>query len=362
MDGHALTAEERGCAGSGPELTVDRFRLQAQAELHAHNEHLAKWHEWLLRQPHAQDDLRPWTLKGREFFGFYETFCRILQFYKPEKIGVFRPMGWALDEAVIGVVSAQLRRLIEHARATEPNGPFEEWLRSYDPEPMARYTAIDRKFQTLTGASIRRVLDFGSGIGRQAFHWCGAGAGTTLYSVDAIENFYLLQHHVYRHLFPERLVEYFCDPEAFPRAIAAAQPGQLYHLPTWRLSCIPDQSVDLIICVQVLQEINGSALLEVLRQFRRIARPGGLLYIRDKEFWTPVHAIRVGRVLLQQGWELVFKYTGSEGTDIEGVPRLWAITGADPRRYLRAKARLKRMFLPSYHLSFHSWKDWGLPI
>lgn len=114
--------------------------------------------------------------------------------------------------------------------------------------------------------------------------------------------------------------------------------------------------------MQVLQELTDPTIRYLLAEFRRIVRPGGLLYIRDKEFWIPAHTIRVGRALLADGWRLIFRYTGDEGTEIEGVPRLWVNAGDDTSRYFRLAARLKRAFLPSYSRSFRSWRDLGLPI
>lgn len=213
----------------------------------------------------------------------------------------------------------------------------------------------------MTRATIRNVLDFGSGIGRQAFQWCSQ-PGVNFFSIDAIESLYLLQNRVYGSLFPNRLIEYFCGPDTFRAALEEGAEERLWHLPTWQMAGLPDRYFDLIICVQVLQEINEKTLRYVLAQFRRIVKKGGLLYIRDKEFWAPVHSIRVGRELLRGGWELVFRYSGAEGLDIEGIPRLWVFTEADNRRHFWHLRRLKRVFLPSYGLSWRSWRDYGLPI
>lgn len=191
--------------------------------------------------------------------------------------------------------------------------------------------------------------------------WSFRRDDVVLASVDAIESLYLLQHELYRRLFDRRLVEYFTGPDEF-RAAAAVTPDGVVHLPTWRLTWLPDQRFDLITCVQVLQEINETTLGFVLKQFRRLIRPGGLLYIRDNEFWMPAHRVRVGRELLRHGWHLAFRYPGNEGTDIEGVPRLWTYTGEDYGRYFKPHVRLKRCALPSYRMSFRSWRDIGLPI
>ena len=338
-------------------LDLEAFRTMWREELRQSGGSLAGWLESQVRPGlrHAADDFRPFTAQGRVFMNFSETLAHVLAWYKPEKIRVFNQRAWTMDPAVSDRVRARLASLIEEAVAETSDEAVRRRLLAYPVDPLAAYTAVDHLFQTLTRAPIRTVLDFGSGIGRQAFAWCEA-PDVTFYSIDAIESLYLLQHEVYRRLFPERLVEYFLEPDGGVGA------GRLFHLPTWRMDRVPDGSVDLIVCVQVLQEIPEVVLRHALEQFRRIASPGGFLYIRDKEFWTPAHQVRVGRELLKQGWRLLFRFTGDEGTEIEGTPRLWVYTGGDHRRYFRAAARLKRAFLPSYRLSYGSWRDIGLPI
>lgn len=342
-------------------IDVEAFRSRMRADLAETGRPLDGWLERCLRAPLPAHDRRPFTEQGRIFRGFYETFYHVLAWYKLEKISTFKPLGWVIDERVVATVNAQFVELIRQALAEESGHQFDAWLTSYDPGPIARYTAVDHAFQTLTGATVKTVLDFGSGIGRQAFQWC-ADPEVTFVSVDAIESLYLLQSRIYGLLYPEKVVEYFADPTAAREALAAMATGRLYHLPTWRMEWLPAASMDLIICVQVLQELNEAVLRHVLGQFRRIVKPGGLLYIRDKEFWTPAHRVRVGRELLRQGWRLIFKHAGDEGTEIQGIPRLWVFTGEDHRRYFRPLARLRRAVLPSYRLSYGAWKDIGLPI
>ncbi len=346
-----------------PAVTPEIFQARARKEL-AGVEHLGGWLDSALTPEHTArlaHDTRPFTPNGRQWAGFAETFCRVLAWYKPE-IGTFRDFGWRLRPPAIERVADAVQRLIGEASA-DPALPDARrtWLAAYDVQPLAFYTAIDDRFQTLTEQPIRTVLDFGSGIGRQAFLWSHQRSDVRLYSVDAIESLYLLQAESYRRLFGDRVIEYFNEP-AFETAVSTARADAVVHLPTWRLSAIPDGSVDLLICVQVLQELTAPAVHQLLAEFRRIVRPGGLLYIRDKEFWTPTHTIRVGRSLLSDGWRLVFRYPGDEGTEIAGVPRLWVNAGDDTSNYFRMLARMKRAFLPSYSRSYRSWRDLGLPI
>ena len=344
-------------------VTPEVFRARARDEL-AGIEHLGSWLDsWASSADNRRAaDTRPWTRRGREWAGFPETFCRVLAWYKLNEIGTFRDVGWRPRPEIIVRVARGLQQLIDAAR-TDPQlpEPRRAWLDAYDVEPLARYTAIDERFQTITEEPVRTVLDFGSGVGRQAFVWSYLRHDVKLYSVDAIESLYLLQAEAFRRLFGDRVVEYFTEP-AFDSAVELARPDAIVHLPTWRLNAVPSASVDLAICVQVLQELTTPTVRYVLTELRRIVRAGGLLYIRDKEFWTPAHKIRVGRALLADGWRLVFRYGGDEGTEIAGVPRLWINAGDDNSRYFKLRARLKRAFLPSYSRSFRSWRDLGLPI
>lgn len=345
-------------------IDIETFRKQAQLELKEVGGYFADWLEELVQDNKASDDCsdyRPWTLKGRKYLDFYDTFHHVLIWYKLEKISRFRNLGWQVDSKVIDNIKDKFSGLIKHVLKAEDKNNFHDYFRKYDVYPISRYTAIDYKFQNITGAKLNNILDFGSGIGRQAFQWCSQ-EGVNFFSVDAIESFYLLQNKIYSLLFPERLSEYFYGPQRFRELDFYSDTNKLYHLPTWRMDLLPDKYFDMIICVQVLQEINEETLKYVLKQFKRIVKDNGFLYIRDNEFWQPTHRVRVGRELLKQGWELIFKYSGRGGIDIEGLPRLWVFTSADKKNDFKHLRRIKRVFLPSHPYSYNSWWDYGLPI
>jgi SAM-dependent methyltransferase len=303
--------------------------------------------EWLT--PQATGDRRPWTVEGREFRSFPDTFRDVLAWYKADLMDRWRPFGLALDPMVTERVSAALGALCSRTG-----------VRDYDAGPLARYTAVDHRIQTMLGTPVRRVLDFGSGIGRTVYAWAPDAA---VVSVDATESLYLLQRASYAALYGARFVDAIDDGDATAAHFHRdPSPGDVLHLPTWLLAMVPDDSVSLIVAAHVLQEIPEATLRHVLAHFKRVIAPGGLLYVRDKEFWAPMHHVRVGRELLRQGWELAYRYPGSEGRDIVGTPRLWVFTGEDTRRYFQHARRLKRIFLPSYGLGRRSWRDYGLPI
>jgi len=345
-------------------IDVNIFREISKSELNKTNRFLTGWLEtkWQKSQiDEGKEYTRPWTEKGRFYAGFCETLYHVLNWYKLWKIVRFKHIGWNIDEKVVSNIKDKFNLLIKAALDDCEDSRYRGFLEKYEPQIISHYTAIDYKFQNITGKDISNILDFGSGIGRQAFHWCSQ-AGINFVSVDATESLYLLQNKVYSLLFPDKLREYFYEPQRFLQDNFFASRDTLYHLPTWRLDLLPDKYFDMITCVQVLQEISKETLHYVLSQFRRIIKKGGFLYIRDNEFWTPTHKIRVGRELFKQGWELVFRYTGEEGKDIEGVPRLWVYTGADNNKYFSHKKRIKRAFFPTYPLRANLLKDYGLPI
>ena len=302
--------------------------------------------EWLT--PQVTGDRRPWTVDGRVFRSFPETFQDVLAWYKPDLMDRLRPLGLTLDPAIVARVTAAVLDLCAITGVD-----------SYDAGALARYTALDHRIQTMLGRPVRRVLDFGSGIGRTVYAWAPDAA---VVSVDATESLYLLQRASYAALYGARSVDAIDDQDAV-RALLTSEPEpSVIHLPSWLLPMVPDNSVSLIVAAHVLQELPEATLRYVLAHFKRVVAPGGMLYVRDKEFWMPMHRVRVGRELLSQGWELAYRFPGSEGRDIAGVPRLWVFTGEDTRRYFEHARRLKRIFLPSYGLSWRSWRDYGLPI
>lgn len=353
-------------------ISAEQFRNQCNSDFQEFNKKLSEWFEhWRYKESNKHHPLRewyckPWAEEGRRYINFPETFYHTLHWYKTFKISRFRELGWKLDDKAVMDIKSKFDFLIESAlKELAASGSLDsklhDYFRKYDSSHISRYTAIDYKFETITGMEINNVLDFGSGIGRQSFQWCPDGR-INFFSIDAIESLYILQNAIYALLFPGKLRDYFYDPQKFIASDFQNSRGDLWHMPTWRMDLLPVNYFDIIVCVQVLQELNEQTLQYVLSQFSRIARKNGLLYIRDNEFWKPAHKLRIGRALLKHGWEIIFKYSGKEGEDIEGVPRLWVFTGKDNSKSFRFLTRLKHAFLPSYPYSYSSWMDCGLPI
>ena len=136
--------------------------------------HLAQWLPRLTSGKERTDTWkRPYMTAGRVYAGFAETLMNTLRWYKHHKMAKFEQPGWALDDGVIAHVKAQARRVIDVA-AVDAAPDTAAYLSACDPTVLARYTAMDIRFQQLTGQRLQTVLDFGSGVGRQAWYWADA--------------------------------------------------------------------------------------------------------------------------------------------------------------------------------------------
>jgi SAM-dependent methyltransferase len=167
---------------------------------------------------------------------------------------------------------------------------------------------------------IKRVVDFGAGYGRQANLWTSQIPDVTYIGVDAIVSSYSLQHLYYKAISPG-LTDYIENPSSFRIDFGK---GGLFHLPTWRLDLIPDNSIDMVMCVQVLPELNDRLAEHILNQFHRILKPGGMFYVRDHAYtWKPSGAFDVEKHLQETGFTLEFRAHIVNNKDLHGVPRIW---------------------------------------
>jgi SAM-dependent methyltransferase len=195
--------------------------------------------------------------------------------------------------------------------------------------PVARYNAQDYVFQRAypipERQKMRVLLDFGAGHGRMANLAFAPGAATELLiAVDAIPGCYLTQRAYYHGLGLKSAdyLDFFGTSRAFSFDEARAG-SQVIHLPTWRLELVPDESVDMVCCVQVLKELPRRLLPHVIRQFARILRPGGALYVRDHiQFHDPTQ-MPVDDILSTSGFLLEFRPHIHDRVDLHGIPRIW---------------------------------------
>jgi SAM-dependent methyltransferase len=181
-------------------------------------------------------------------------------------------------------------------------------------EVILRENEIDLHFQTLlkSGSSIRTVLDFGPGYGRNANFW---GINKTYIGVEGVQKPYELQRLYYG------AIGGFWDYIDFGDGFRIEK-NMVNHIPTWRFDLIPDNSVDMIICVQVLQELFPKLFRWVAGQFQRVLRSDGILYVRDCPAWKPVHTINTDKYFNRHGFWLEYRGHFDE-SEVHGTPRLF---------------------------------------
>ncbi|OSP52934.1 hypothetical protein BV911_18500 [Pseudoruegeria sp. SK021] len=187
------------------------------------------------------------------------------------------------------------------------------------------YNAQDFRFQTPYQVPwrqrVRTFLDFGAGHGRQANLWLQTAPQlTTFIAVDAFPATYLTQRLYYQAL--GLTLNDHMDMTQQPFVIHE-DPKVVNHLPSWRLDLVPDGSVDMVCAVQVLRELSRGMLRFALRQFHRILRTDGALYIRDHIGFHNVNMVDMDRVLAASGFVAEWQPALIDGKDVHGVPRIW---------------------------------------
>jgi SAM-dependent methyltransferase len=208
-------------------------------------------------------------------------------------------------------------------------------------ESIARTNAQDYLLQRLYPVPDRQqarvILDFGAGFGRMANLAFGAPNNVTqlMISVDAIPGPYLTQNVYYRSL-GLKYADYIDSDGTFDFHQSAAT-HQLLHLPTWRLDLVPSASVDLVCCVQVLKELPGEVLIFALKQFSRMLKPGGAIYIRDHVQHHHPNQMPVDELLSAMGFALEFRPMIKDRHDIHGLPRIWR--KLDPQLFFDTEPR-----------------------
>lgn len=190
---------------------------------------------------------------------------------------------------------------------------------------------------------IRNVLDFGAGYGRQANLWSGHRKEGMYLAVDAIESSYCLQNLYFKSI-SDKVLDYVEQPADFK--LSADYTG-IAHVPTWRFDLIPDQSIDLVLCVQVLPELNSKLIRFVLDHLKRVLKPGALLYIRDHAYtWKPAGQMNVESYLKKIGFELEFKAHLINDKDLHGIPRIWRNEDEEVKKAqtMDLKSRMKLIY------------------
>ncbi len=185
---------------------------------------------------------------------------------------------------------------------------------------------------------IRNVIDFGAGYGRQANLWACHIEGMFV-GIDAIPNSYCLQQVYYKALgLP--FSDYMDAPDNF--SIPKTGKG-IFHIPTWRTDLLPENTFDLVMCVQVLPELNSTLVSHMFDVFQRVLKPGGILYIRDHTYtWKPAGKLDTESVLADKGFSLEFKAHIINDKDLHGVPRIWRKNDPEVIRSVTMTAEAKK--------------------
>lgn len=192
-------------------------------------------------------------------------------------------------------------------------------------ETVGKYNAQDfilaNAYPMLGPKKGRKVLDFGAGYGRQVNLWSQTGDEDLCFvGMDAIPNSYCLQHCYYSQL-DMPFTEYAEDPDSFK--LDADSKG-IYHIPTWRFDLVPDNYFDAILVVQVLPELNAKLVKHLAKEFKRVIKDTGVLYIRDHDLkWRPGHSLNNNKVLEDEGFVLEFRPHVKDDVDLHGIPRIW---------------------------------------
>ncbi len=198
---------------------------------------------------------------------------------------------------------------------------------------IARYNAQDHILihaYPVPGRNAPRVLlDFGAGHGRLANLGFNAPDPeqrfTKMIAVDAIASTYLTQLSYYRALgllVWEYLEHQSDEPTQFDVA-RAMEDHDVIHLPTWRFDLVPDGSVDMVSCIQVIKELPGPLVPDILKFFARVTTACGAVYIRDhQQFHNPNH-MPVDLLLQANGFDREFAPHWRDRIEIHGLPRIW---------------------------------------
>ena len=215
-------------------------------------------------------------------------------------------------------------------------------------EKLSRYNAQDQMlihaYPVPERQQVKIMLDFGAGHGRLAnlafSETSDIPKVETYIAVDAIPSTYFTQAYYFEGL-GLKVWDYFdhCDdanlsPEKFTDLFGKYD---VIHLPTWKINLLPEKSVDLISCVQVLKELPGELVANIIPVFGRLVTDCGAVYIRDHlQHHNPNH-MPIDLLLGANGFVLEFAPLLKDRREIHGLPRIWR--KVDPDLYLDTEPR-----------------------
>ena len=192
------------------------------------------------------------------------------------------------------------------------------------------WNAIDGNIISQYCPEVKVVLDFGSGYGRLGAVFGHEERNGVYISADCVEVSYILQNLFLSLMAPKRFHEYF--DYVFERRefrVDCTIENALYHIPSWRLDLLEDGGIDLLMAVFVLPEVNEFALIEFIKQAKRVVRKGGYIYLRDHLYHTGnnnhkgAHQLNTEQLLTEAGFNLLYQGDYKDNVDIYGIPRIY---------------------------------------
>lgn len=192
------------------------------------------------------------------------------------------------------------------------------------------WNAIDSYIITEKCSSIKNMLDFGAGYGRLGLIFGEHEEVKNYICIDSIEHSYMLQNIALSAMFPLKFYEYFeyaFERQNFP--LDLKNKTGIYHLPAWKWDLIPQRSIDVIISVFVLPEINEFGLQEFIHQAKRCLKKGGYLYLRDHLYTTGekshkgAHKLNTEELLKENKFKIIYQGKFEDNKEIYGIPRVY---------------------------------------
>lgn len=182
------------------------------------------------------------------------------------------------------------------------------------------YYFLFEKADCFREQKIYNVLDFGAGYARTVnYLLCLPNTQINYFAIDGVMSSYMAQYFYLQGVAEIQNLSF----NEFYLAQKVVFKG-LNHLPTWQMRTLENESIDLVLCNQVLPELNETVINFALQEITRILKKGGKLYIRDHGLsWMPGHQFNVEYILSDLGFTKTYEYFAEDQIDIHGIPRVF---------------------------------------
>jgi len=220
--------------------------------------------------------------------------------------------------------------LVESQMKDYSSGGTGDFVNTLDYQLITTITKNTRK------EKIERILDFGGGYGREANLFTQHYDCKEYTIVEAIEDSYVVQSSYLKMATDNVLEDFSFNESLFGDLNFKSDQKQINHLMTFEMDSIPDEHYDLIICSNVLNEITGYVFAYVIKQFARILKKGGVLYIKDHGLYDQVgHRYYDYEVLESLNFVLEYRPFVVDFKDIWTVPRIYRKYGEEKPSFLK---------------------------